>query len=53
MPAHHADVAVEMEELLGPDLARKVLRTWEEERILALRDRAALGACGSGWTAPR
>ncbi len=42
VPAHHADLAVEMNESLGPDLARKVLRTWEEERILALRDRAAL-----------
>jgi anion-transporting ArsA/GET3 family ATPase len=42
-PAHHADLAVEVEELLGGPLARKVVRTWEEERVLAERDRASLG----------
>ena len=26
----------------GPELGRKVLRTWDEERVLAARDRAAL-----------
>ena len=43
VPAHRPDLAAEMEASLGPDLARKVLRTWEEERVLARRDRAALG----------
>ena len=32
----------EVEELLGAPLARKVVRTWDEERALAARDRAAL-----------
>jgi anion-transporting ArsA/GET3 family ATPase len=41
-PEHKADVDGEVEELLGPDLGRKVLRTWDEERVLAARDRAAL-----------
>jgi hypothetical protein len=31
-----------VEELLGEQLARKVVRTWDEERALAQRDRAAL-----------
>jgi hypothetical protein len=42
VPAHRADVAAEVEELLGAPLARKVARTWDEERTLAGRDRAAL-----------
>ena len=42
VPAHDADVAVEVEALLGDALARKVVRTWDEERVLAARDRAAL-----------
>ena len=42
VPAHRADVAAEVEELLGVPLARKVVRTWDEERALAVRDRAAL-----------
>jgi anion-transporting ArsA/GET3 family ATPase len=42
VPAHRADVASEVEELLGTPLARKVVRTWDEERALAARDRAAL-----------
>ena len=42
VPEHHADVATEVEELLGAPLARKVVRTWDEERVLAARDRAAL-----------
>jgi len=42
VPAHRADVNAEVEELLGEQLARKVVRTWDEERALALRDRAAL-----------
>jgi anion-transporting ArsA/GET3 family ATPase len=42
VPAHHPDLAAEMERLAGPELGRKVVRTWEEERRLALRDRAAL-----------
>ena len=40
VPAHRADVAAEVEELLGAPLARKVVRTWDEERALAERDRA-------------
>jgi hypothetical protein len=43
VPAHRDDLVAEMDASLGPDLARKVLRTWEEERVLARRDRAALG----------
>ncbi|HEU0024888.1 MAG TPA: ArsA-related P-loop ATPase [Thermoleophilaceae bacterium] len=43
VPAHHADIAVEVEELFGAALGRKVVRTWDEERVLAARDRAALG----------
>ncbi len=43
VPAHRDGLAAEMEAALGPDLARKVLRTWGEERVLARRDRAALG----------
>jgi anion-transporting ArsA/GET3 family ATPase len=42
VPAHRADVAAEVEQLLGEPLARKVVRTWDEERALAARDRAAL-----------
>ena len=42
VPAHRADVAAEVEELLGAPLARKVVRTWDEERALAAGDRAAL-----------
>jgi hypothetical protein len=36
------DPGAEVEELLDGPLARKVLRTWEEERQLAARDRANL-----------
>ena len=36
------DAGAEVEELLDGQLARKVLRTWEEERRLAKRDRANL-----------
>jgi anion-transporting ArsA/GET3 family ATPase len=36
------DAGAEVEELLDGPLARKVLRTWEEERQLAKRDRANL-----------
>jgi hypothetical protein len=42
VPAHRADVASEVEDLLGVPLARKVVRTWDEERALAARDREAL-----------
>ena len=42
VPAHKADVAEEVEKLLGEPLARKVVRTWDEERVLAARDHAAL-----------
>jgi anion-transporting ArsA/GET3 family ATPase len=42
VPAHRADVNAEVEKLLGAPLARKVARTWSEERALAVRDRAAL-----------
>jgi anion-transporting ArsA/GET3 family ATPase len=42
VPAHRKQIATEMESLLGAPLARKVVRTWEEERGLAIRDRAAL-----------
>ncbi len=41
-PAHDDGLAAELEALLGAALARKVLRTWDEERMLAARDRAAL-----------
>ena len=50
VPAHDADVADEVEALLGDALARKVVRTWDEERVLAARDRAALRRLGSGST---
>jgi anion-transporting ArsA/GET3 family ATPase len=36
------DAGAEVEELLDGPLARKVLRTWQEERQLAKRDRANL-----------
>ena len=42
VPAHHAGVAAEIEQLLGEPLAHKVVRTWEDERRLAERDRQNL-----------
>ena len=42
--APRRDPAAELEDLLGDRaLARKVLRTYEEQRRLAARDRANLG----------
>jgi anion-transporting ArsA/GET3 family ATPase len=41
-PAHRDQLAAEVEELVGGPLARKVIRTWEDERRLSERDRESL-----------
>jgi len=41
-PAHRDQLAAEVDALVGGPLARKVIRTWEDERRLADRDRESL-----------
>jgi anion-transporting ArsA/GET3 family ATPase len=41
-PAHRDQLAAEIDELVGAPLARKVIRTWEDERRLSERDRESL-----------
>jgi anion-transporting ArsA/GET3 family ATPase len=41
-PAHRDQLAAEVDALVGGRLARKVIRTWEDERRLADRDRESL-----------
>ena len=49
VPAHRADLRGEMDELLGRRPGAQGARaTWRSTRVLAERDRAASGACGSG-----